>query len=97
MRFVFTQMRRPRNPLLQLLLGLAALGILLFFSVFALFAAVGVMAVIGLARAWRSLTGRSESTAGAGSSGSADVIEGEFTVVRDKSSAQSVQHIHSTR
>jgi hypothetical protein len=96
MRFVFTQMRRPRNPLLQLLLGLAALGLLLFFSVFALFAAVGVMAVIGLARAWRALTGRPVSASSAASPGSVDVIEGEFTVVRDKS-APPAQHIHYTR
>lgn len=96
MRFVFTQMRRPRNPLLQLLLGLAALGVLLFFSVFALFAAVGVIAVLALARAWRALTGRSTPVAGASSSGSVDVIEGEFTVVRDNSSAQSAQHIRYT-
>jgi hypothetical protein len=83
MRFVHLHWRRPRHPILQVFLGLAGLGLLLFFSVFALIAVAGVLAVMGLLRLWRGLTGRSPAPA----AGSTDVIEGEFTVVRERDSA----------
>jgi len=92
MHVVFTRFRRPKNPLVQLLLGLAAIGLLLFFSVFALFAAAGVLAVMGLMRAWRALTGGRPATAGTSTSADIEVIEGEFTVVRD--AGEPAQRLH---
>lgn len=94
MHFVHLRWRRPRHPVLQGLLGLAAVGLLLFFSVFALFAAAGFLVVLGLMRAWRSLIG--QAPAGAARAGEAGTIEGEYTVVRERDSRVAVQHIRST-
>jgi len=94
MRFVHLRWARPRHPLLRLLLGAAAIGLLLFASVFALFAAAGFLLVLGVMRAWRNLTGRQTPAAPSATGG--DTIEGEYTVVRESDSRVSVQRIHYT-
>jgi hypothetical protein len=81
MRFVLPPMRRPRHPLaraLSLLLGLAVIGVLLVFGLMV----AGVLLVGGgVLLAWRQWKlGR--AGARPGRPHQADVLEGEFTVIR---------------
>jgi hypothetical protein len=51
----FQGWRPPRNPLLRLLLAIAGVALLGFFTVFGLMVAAAVMAVLGLRALWRQL------------------------------------------
>lgn len=91
MRFVFPPIRRSRNPLvrvLSLVLGLAAVGVLLVFGVVVL----GVLFVGGLAffalRQWKLARAQ---VAGGRPAAAKDpnVLEGEFVVIRQ---GQPVHH-----
>lgn len=88
MRIEFHRLQPPRNPLARLLLGLAGLALLVFFSVFALAIAGVVLAGFLLRRAWLSLQGRAPRTAARPRP--ADALEGEYTVVhRERTSLSS--------
>jgi hypothetical protein len=87
MRFILPPMRRPRHPLaraLSLLLGLAVVGVLLIFGLMV----AGVLLVGGgLLLVWRQWKlGHSGARPAANSSRShpTDVLEGEFTVIRQE-------------
>ncbi|SEO46091.1 hypothetical protein SAMN02800692_0892 [Luteibacter sp. UNC138MFCol5.1] len=91
MRFVFPPIRRSRNPLvraLSLVLGLAAVGVLLVFGV----VVIGVLFAGGLAffavRQWKLARGRPVG-AQASAPKDPDVLEGEFVVIRQ---GQPVHH-----
>ncbi|MDF3980550.1 hypothetical protein P3W24_00790 [Luteibacter sp. PPL201] len=82
MTFVFPPLRRSRNPLvraLSVLAGLALLGVLLVFGVVVLGVLVAGSLVFFALRQWK--LARSPRPVAA-ESRRPDVLEGEFTVIR---------------
>jgi len=84
----FQGWRPPRNPLVRLLLGVAGVALLGFFTVFGLVVAAAVMAALGLRALWRQLAQPSrrpvEPQAGARvphAPPPPGVIEGEYRVI----------------
>jgi hypothetical protein len=91
MRFVFPPIRRSRNPLvraLSIVAGLAVLGVLLVFGVVVLGVLVAGGLVFLAVRQWKLATARAHGTAepqraqGQARSQDPNVLEGEFTVIR---------------
>jgi len=87
MRFILPPMRRPRHPLaraLSLLLGLAVVGVLLVFGLMV----AGVLLVGGglllVWRQWKLGHAGARPAADPSRSHQADVLEGEFTVIRQE-------------
>lgn len=90
MRFVFPPVRRSRNPLvraLSLVLGLAAVAMLLVFGVVVL----GVLFVGGLlflaVRQWKIARGPVEGSARPTPARDPNVLEGEFVVIHQRQPA----------
>lgn len=80
MRPLVFALQPPRNPLLRLLLAVAGVALLGFFTVFGLIAAAGIAAVLAVRHMLLRLRGVAPA-AGPRPSAAPDVIEGEFSVV----------------
>jgi hypothetical protein len=70
--------RKPRHPLLRVLLGLLGLGVLLVLVFFSVFVGVAMLAVGLLYRLWKQ---RGKPVLGRRSARSARVVDGEFRVL----------------
>lgn len=81
-------MRRPRHPLVRVLLalvGLAVLGVFMVFGLVALAVFMAVGSVLFLLRLWatRGQRGAAPGTS-SGAPRNGEVIEGEFVVVHER-------------
>lgn len=82
MHVQFSGLRPPRNPLLRLLLALAGVALLGFFTVFGLVIAAGVMAVLGVRSLLRQLGAPARAASSPQRPTPPGVIEGEYRVIR---------------
>jgi hypothetical protein len=76
--FRFSAPRKPRHPLLRLLLGLLGIGVLAVLVAFGIFVGAAMLGAGALLRLW---TLRRNAPARKGGAPSVDALDGEFRVV----------------
>jgi hypothetical protein len=81
-RFSRFEFRRPRNPLLRLGVALLGIAVLAMLLVFGLFVGLAMLAFAATRRLVSALMGVSHEVGGRSPTRDADVIEGEYDVVR---------------